>query len=303
MDIQRSFIWSFLWGDAAVPTPMPISEGSCTTILGSNEVLGDADASSVWLTAGLVNPITLRQFRVGQGTIYNIQTITDNGDGTATLGLETPYVDPTVGVGVSYQIQQNYYIAPTKDFLWWESIRDPISGYDISTTMTREEVDWIDPQRFQSGWPVGVIPYRIYPIQGNYYQWPSMEIWPAPLNGYTYVGTYFRGGLPFQSYTDEVPAQLGEDVVVAQAKYRAFEWCTANPDKVPHAAASNRTTPTGYSFLMGAAIKEKNDLLNGYILRDEEFSHRHKISDLPKTFLDQLPWVSMKAGLIFTGAY
>ena len=107
LDIQRSFLWSLLWGDAAVPTPMPITQGTVTTIAGSNQILGDTTASAIWLTAGLVNPITVRQFRVGQGTIYNINTLTDNHNGTATLTLSKPYVVPSVGSNFSYQIQQN----------------------------------------------------------------------------------------------------------------------------------------------------------------------------------------------------
>lgn len=303
LDIQRSFLWSFLWGDAAVPTPMPISQGSCTTVSGLNQVLGDATASALWLTAGLVNPITVRQFRVGQGTIYNINSITDNGDGTATLTLASPYVDPTVGSGVSYQIQQNYYSGPTQDFLWWESIRDPISGYTLVSTFTREEVDIDDPQRFQSGWPRGVIPYGINRQTGNFLNYPMMEIWPCPLNGYTYVGTYFRSGAPFINLADTVQYPLGEDVVLAQAKYRCYEWCVANPDKVAKHEGSLRTGASGYQFLLGAATKEKSDLLNDYILMDETFSNRHMIADIPKNYLSNLPWVSMKAGLLYTGGF
>jgi len=286
LDIQRSFMWSFLWGDAAIPTPVPITAGTVTLIRGSNIIVGDANAAAAWQATGLVNPLSTQQFRIGQGTIYNIATF----DGANTLNLETPYVDPTFGPGSGYQILQSYYNAPTSDFMWWESIRDPISGYDISTTMTREIVDLWDPQRFQSGWPKGVIPYRINPNQGNFYQYPQYEIWPAPLNNYTYVGTYFRRGLPFVNMSDTVLAPLGEDIVIAEAKYRAYEWCAANTDKCPKA---------DYRFLMGAAMKEKQSLWNDYVRMDEEFSHRHKIDNLPHDVLSSLPWVSMKNEVMF----
>ena len=138
---------------------------------------------------------------------------------------------------------------------------------------------------------------------GNFKDYPMYEIWPAPLNGYTYVGTYYRSGMPFVNLTDTVQSPLGEDVVLAQAKYRSYEWCVANPDKVAKHEGSLRTGASGYQFLMGAAQKEKADLLNGYILMDETFSNRHMIANLPKDYLSQLPWVSMKAGLLFTGAF
>ena len=294
LDVQRSFLWSFLWGDAAIPTPVPITSGSVTLVRGLNTIVGDATASAAWMATGLVNPITTQQFRIGQGTIYNILSM-DATDPTAViLTLATPYVDPTAGVASDYQIYAVYYNAPSKDFLWWESIKDPISGYDISTTYQRETVDLIDPQRFQGGWPVGVLPYMINPWKGNFKDFPMYELWPAPLQNYTYVGTYYRSGMPFVNYSDTVNSPLGEDVVIAAAKVRCYEWCIANPDKVSKHEGSVRTGASGYQYLMQAAAKERRDLINDYILMDESFSHRHTIPDLPANFENELPWVSFR---------
>lgn len=294
LDIQRSFLWSFLWGDAAIPTPIPITQGTVTLVIGSNLVVGDADASAVWLAQTLSpNPITTRQFRVGQGTIYNINSIDFTVPTAAIITLAGPYVDPTAGVGIGYQVYSVYFNAPTKDFLWWESIKDPISGYDISTTFQRESVDLWDPQRFQSGWPRSVLPYLINPQVGNFQNFPMFEMWPAPLNNYTYVGTYYRSGMPFINYSDTVSSPLGEDVVIAAAKVKSYEWCVANPDKVSRHEGSYRVGASGYQYLLGMAQKERKDLLNDYILMDESFSHRHMIPDLPANFFSSLPWVSM----------
>ena len=280
-EVQRSFIWSFLWGDYAVPTPNPVGAGTVTLTPGTPIVIGDAAASAAWALTGLVNPLTLRQFRVGQGTIYNIlayDTTTNSPFGTLTLA--TPFVDPVTGTGptypnIGYQIIQSYYIAPAADFLWWESLRDPVSGYVLSTTMTREEVDEDDPQRFQSGWPRAVIPYAIYNVPGPKFGWPMYEIWPAPLNSYTYVGSAFRGGLPFASASDTVNPQLGEDIVIERAKMYAYEWAMANSDKVPKG---------DYRFLYAATDKRFTSLLDVYALKDEELSHRHKISHADSAF-------------------
>lgn len=302
LEVQREFLWSFLWGDAAIPTPTPITTGSCTLSIGSNQVILDANATAALSAVGLAspNPLTTRQFRIGQGTIYSINAYdTTTNAPFGTLTLNQIYVDPMQGAGIGYQVIGVYYNAPTSDFLWWESVRDPISGYGISSTLTREEVDIWDPQRFQAGWPKGVLPYKINPQPGNFANYPMFEMWPAPQQGYTYVGTYYRSGLPFTLPTDTVAAPLGEDVVIAQAKIRAYEWCVANPDKVPHAPGSQyRAGATGFQFLMGSAQAELKELLNGYILKDETFSNRHMIADLPKDVWAQLPWVSMKAGVM-----
>lgn len=298
LDIQDSYMWSFLWGDAAIPTATPITAGTCTPTIGLKEVIGSVEASAAWLATGLACPFTTRQFRVGQGTIYNIDELIDNGDLTATLVLSQIYVDPTDGVGTGYQVTSTYFNGPTRNFLWWESIKDPISGYDISTTMTREEIDFWDPQRFQSGWPKGVTPYAINQQEGNFNGFPMYEMWPAPLNNYTYVGTYFSGAIPFLGLNDQVPPPLGEDVVLAQAKYWCAEWCLQNPDKVPRHEGSQRTGASGWQFLMAKAEQEKKALLNKYILKDEQFSHRSLIAALPKDFFNALPWVSMKANVM-----
>ena len=294
LDIQDSFLWSFLWGDAAIPTPVPTAAGTVTTTIGSALVVGDATASAAW-AALPIGPlaITLQQFRVGQGTIYSIIAY----DGVSTITLNQPYVDPSQGAGIGYQIYGVYYNAPVANFLWWETFTDPISGYPISTTFARETQMMLDPQRFQAGWPKAVLPYKINTTPGNFLGYPMVEIWPAPLNGYTYIGTYFCSAAPFVNLTDTVNPMLGEDVVLAQAKYRVYEWMLLNPDKIAHAPGSSYRTALAPQFLMGAATQEKKDLLNKYILKDEEFSHRHNLPDMPSELWAALPWVSMKAGI------
>lgn len=294
-DVQGRNLWSFLFGDAAIPTPNPVSSGSVTVVLGSSVVIADANATTAWAGIGLVMPITTRQFRVNQGTIYNIiayETVTHAP--FATITLDKPYVDPTLGVGTGYCIYGVYFNAPTQDFLWWESVRDPISGYPLKTTLTREFVDKADPQRFQAGWPRGFIPYQVNSQPGNFFGYPMYEIWPAPLNNYTYVGTYFRKGAVFQNPTDTVFPTLGEDVVMELAKMYAYEWCEANRDKVPAAAAR-----ADFRFLMGKSRKGYEDLLNKYILQDSELSHRHVIPGGESEYWDMLPWVSEKTETLY----
>lgn len=289
-DVQRSYRWSFLWLDGCVPTPSPISTGTVTLVIGSNQVVGDALATTTWQALPLIPPLATLQFRIGQGTIYNIIAY----DGASTLTLDRIYVDPTQGAHVGYQIYGVYYNAPVKDFLWFETFTDPISGYSILTTKKREEAYEQDPQRWLSGWPQAVMPYRINPFPGTYQGFPQYEIWPAPLNDYTYIFTGWRSGMPFQAYTDCVPSPLGEDVVVALGKYYSYQWCEANKDKLmPEQRKGD------FRFLMGGARKEYDTLLNDYQFKDESFSNTHLIPAAEGSFISNLPWVSMSAGLIY----
>lgn len=293
-DVQRKRIWSFLWGDAAIPTPNPISTGTVTTVLGDPKVNGDADASAAWAGLPLVMALTTRQFRVGQGTIYNIIAANFDDPTAVVLTLDKPYVDPTLGPGTGYTIYGVYFNGPVKDFLWWESLRDPVSGYPLKTTMTREFVDRVDPQRFQAGWPRAFIPYQVNMQPGNFFGYPMYEIWPAPLNNYTYVGTYFRKGMGFTNPSDIVNPMIDEDAVVELGKHYAYEWCEANREKVPSAMARS-----DFKFLMGKTMKQYNNLINDSILQDEEQSHRNVIPAGESEYWDTLPWVSEKTMFMY----
>ncbi len=282
--IQREYEWSFLWVDFAIPTPPSVSSGSVTVSLGSAQVIGDATATAVWNAFGLVIPITTRQFRVGQGTIYSIiayDTTTHPPFGTLTL--DKPFVD-NVSVSKGYQIYKCYYNSPVQDFIWFDTINDPITGYSLRTTMTRQESIDVDPQRLQGSLPAAVIPYDINLQPGNFYGYPRFEIWPPPLAGITYTASGTRAGSPFVNYTDAPIPPLDEDVVIERGKVETYEWAIANPDKVPKG---------DFRFLLGKSLKEYRLLINQYIMRDEATSHRHKIPYAERRdFYRTLPWVS-----------
>lgn len=292
LEVQGSWLWSFLVGDASVPTPSPVTAGTVTATLGSNQVVGDATAAAAWAAIGLVNPITTQQFRIGQGTIYNIIAF----DGVNTITLDRLYVDPPSGAGQSYMILGVYYNAPVQDFVWWESLRDPVNGYTLSTTVTREYADAVDPQRFQSGWPSAAIPYKVNSQAGNFNGFPVFELWPTPLNNTTYVGTYFRSGSPFVNGTDTPIPPLSDDIVIEMGKMLAYEWCQANPDKCPKA---------DYRYLyQQSRHRYDNDgkggsMLDRYILRDEQFSGRGRIDIVDGNYRNALPWVSQKANVMY----
>jgi hypothetical protein len=291
-NVQRKHLWSFLWGKSPIPTPNVTGAGTVTVTPGGTSVVGNAAASAAWLAIPASTPLTTQQFRIGIGTIYNVVAF----DGVSTLTLDNPFVDPVSGspAGQAYTINQFYYNAPVTDFLWWESVIDPTSGYAMRTTLTNEEVDRKDPQRFQSGWPVGPIPYQVNPFAASsFFGFPMYELWPCPLFGFTYVGSYFRRGALFVNDTDTVNPMLGEDVVVARAKQLAYEWAIAQKD------LGTSTQKKAWQFALGYAKKEYDELLNDYILKDEEFSHRHVINQPEDAYIEALPWVSQREGLGF----
>jgi len=301
LDVQRQYpTWSFLYGETPIPSIVPIVGGTATVTIGSPYVGCDVTLLTALNSLPVILGPTLQCFRVGTGTIYRIIGYnntggTVNGIPANSLQLDKLYVDTAFGAipgGSSpsggFQIFTCYINAPTADFLWWESIKDPVNGFFVGTTKTRESVDIIDPQRFQSGWPRAIIPYIVNPTPGNFYGYPMCEIWPAPLNNQVLVGTYFRSGLPFQTLSDNVIPPIGEDVVIELAKMYAYEWCIANPDKVPKG---------GYQFLYNASAKRYSRMIDDYIMKDEAFGHHMLIESVEPQFLDSLPWVSQKQAI------
>jgi hypothetical protein len=288
--IQREFLWSFLWSDVAIPTPQWVTTGTVTVTIGSTSVTADATAKAAWNAFGTAIPIHTRQFRVGQGTIYNIASY-NPGTGVATL--DRPYVDPTAGAGTSYTILKCFYEAPSQDFVWWESIVDPNTGYTFQTELTKEQVDEIDPQRLNLGWPVGVDPRGIIgygsAAPAGFLGYPQYEIWPAPTAGYTYVGSCFRSGMPFVNQTDSPPFQITDDVVIALAKVYAYEYAEAHLDSLPV-----ERRKVDFRYLIGAAAKQYQILLSGLIYKDEAGTKRHVIKSPNMGYVSTVPWVSAR---------
>lgn len=286
--VQREWLWSFLYKDFSIPTPAITSAGSVALVPGLSTIVGNAAAVAAWNLIPSYTPLIGQQFRIGTGTIYNII-----GFAGSSLTLDRPYVDTGTGVS-AYQIYQVYFNAPVKNFLWFESIKDPVTGYSIRTTMTRTEADDVDPQRLQTNFPNAVIPYQINLNAGPFLGFPMYEMWPAPTSGLTYAATaYLRPGdfdNTIPGVTDTVPPQLGEDVVMEMAKMKAYEWAIANPNAVPKGA--------DWKYLNGLALQEYGRMLNPYITQDETFSKRNTIpyAERQNTF-PELPWVSQSQNI------
>jgi hypothetical protein len=294
LDVQRAHQWSFLWGECAIPTPSPISAGNATYSLGSPLVTGDALASAAWSAAALAfPPLTQRQFRVGTGGFYNIIAADFTVPAAAVLTLDRPWLDSPAQPVAGYLIIAVYYFAPCPDFIWWESLRDPYSGRTFNLTLTRDEVDRRDPQRYPGGLTCAAIPAAMNALPGPLLGYPRYELWPMPLTGYTLIGSYTRAGTIFTNalsgVSDTVPPALGEDIVAAKSAQYGYEWCQANLDKCPRGV--------DYKFNYGVALTRYDKLLRDYVLRDDEQTGRNIQQSQESSQRGDLPWLSGRAGV------
>lgn len=269
-DIRESFLWSFNLFESSWSSPAIVTAGTVTAIQGASTVTFDATAIAALLasqTASPVSPITTRQFRIGIGGIYSIIAF-DFGTGIATL--DRIFGDVSASA-IAYQVYQAYYVPPMKDFLTWISVRNPSTFAALNLIQTRAWVDQRDPQRMQFGYPSHVIPFAI-DLRGQGTATPSatlgypmFELWGAAITPYVYQCYGIRRGLDLVLPSDTLPAQIGDDLVLAKAKAFAYEWAEANKDTLPRAAGPD------YKFLIGATLDDYKKLLSKYRKQDREF--------------------------------
>lgn len=267
LDIQRKNLWSFQLFDANWTSPGIVNGGTVTTTQGLNTVTFDATASPLIAALGLLGPfptpLIQRQFRIGIGTIYNIWAFDQGVTGLVTLTLDRPYAESSA-TGSSYQVYQCYYPSSYKDHYCWINVRDIINYNDLDVFTTRTEIDNRDPQRSIFYLPTKVVFYRNEPnTQSPNYRWPVWELWGQPQYQLTYQLSGIRRIL-FENDEDELPVALGDDVVIANAKVKAYEWAEANKGDMPRNAGSD------FKFLMGAANAEYVNLYRGYRKDDRE---------------------------------
>ena len=134
-DIRKAREWSFLKQTGCVFAPSIITTGTVRVTQFSTQIVADATAAPFWnavaITQAPAYPLTLRQFRVTGGPIYNII----GWDGTNTATLDRPYAE-TSASGGSYMI----YHTATGPLPQWTSrggfqslIRRTLTASDIAT--------------------------------------------------------------------------------------------------------------------------------------------------------------------------
>jgi hypothetical protein len=258
-DIKNLKGWSFQLGNTGYTVPGLINAGKVTTTLGSDQVTGDATASAAWIAGGnATSLITQRQFRTGQGTIYNIVALDDTDPNAVILTLDRPWIDAYyLGAAQGYQIYQPYIVAPAKSFQAWEYFMDVRNVIHLDVNNTRgcwEQINESDPQRQIFSNPGNLIPHGTDTRAGSAtYGWSMFELYPQPQSIYVYQVGYSWGGpdLTDDPAMDAVPAPMTEHVVKTLARLKAYEWAEANKT-----ADNPRGAGADYRFLMQAAKAE-----------------------------------------------
>lgn len=237
--------WSFLVQYADIYAPLLIQAGAVTVLLGSNIVLADATAKAALnLVALSPNPVpplsgeigTCRQFRVGSSTasgpIYNISAY-DSISGLITL--DRPYTGDNA-TGQPYLVYKCYYSLPSTNFLKYDSIVNPFSGYGIirdALNVPQQSLNIFDPQRCSFGDAYYLSPFRDT-ITGNIVH----EFYPHPQTNTTYQALYRVFATPFDIATD-LPATMPYYLVAHRSYMQACDWALQNVGNFPELAQTN----------------------------------------------------------------
>lgn len=277
--IRERNLWSFLLFEGQWVTPPQFTTGTCTVSQSSNQVTLDATATAALIAALVDQPYSLigqRQFRItGGGTLSGLYNIWDWDDATGVLSLDRRFGELT-GSGLSFTIYQAYY-APCanaganplylSDFKTWISVRDIQHFIDLDCfQIDRATLDAKDPQRLIFQMPTHVVPYQQdqNPDSPTYRQF-LYELWGAPLQTYIYQLFGVRRGTDLVNPSDTLPPAVGEDCVIALAKFYAYEYAESQKS----ATQAVQTGPD-YRFLMSAAQKEFDMLFKMYRMQDRE---------------------------------
>ena len=274
-DIRRQNLWSFqLFEGQWIAPPQIASTGVATVTQGSALVNLDATATAAINALPSTQPyslITQRQFRIASGGIYNIWGYSPTANsGNGQLTLDRWYGEPSL-TNSQFAIYQCYYVptvanSPITDFRTWISVRDMMNFTDLYTERFQmRDIDMQDPQRTWYGIPSDVIPYQddqnpASPTYGSL----MFFLWGIPTFNINYQLYGIRHGAALTTPTSTLPYAIGQDVVIAKAKYYAYEWAEANKDLTP------RNSGPDFKFLMGAANKEYSELFRKYRQLDRD---------------------------------
>jgi hypothetical protein len=230
-DIREARLWSWLRGVGVFIAPQNITTGTVSPTRFSKVVNLDATANAA--LNNLNNPfIGQRQFRTGQGPVYNIASYSNAG---ATLTLDRPFLEGT-SAGQSYQVYRCYY-TPTDnagnlvtDFMKFKVIFNPVDGYAITgpnLNITRAELDVRDPTRGAQDLAYCVAGYDV-DANGN----PRYELWPHPTSQRGYVYLYQRTGVDL-SPTVDIPTTFSPHILKEKTLAHAYEWAIVNQSRFP----------------------------------------------------------------------
>lgn len=274
-DIRKSREWSFLKKVGVWFAPSPITTGTVAVTFLANTVVFDATAAplvnAVAVTSPPEQPLTVRQFRVTGGPLYNIVA----WDGVNTATLDRPYTEMSAAGG-SYMVYQPYVPAPSIDFKRWLSWVDPLNAYRFryrNLYRTLKEVDRRDPQRTSYSIPFWIATHDYVTLPGDVQQRPRFEAWPHPVQQIGYVIEYMTTGDIGASLTALLPQQITDQVVMARARHYAHELCANQPNvdvknKSFHMQMQLRSDAE-YADLLNRCKLDDNEIFDASVVEEE----------------------------------
>lgn len=230
-DIREARLWSWLRGFGVLIAPQNVTTGT----VGVTQFSPTVNLSVAANTAlnGLSNPlITQRQFRTGQGPLYNITAYSNGG---ATLTLDRFYMEAT-SAAQAYQVYRAYYQAADgngaliTDFLMFKEMFNPVDGYAIvggNLRVTRAELDARDPTRGAQD-----LAYIVASFNVDANGLPIYELWPHPTSARAYPFLYQKRGV-LLSKTVDLPSTMSKDLLVQKALDYAYDWAIINAGRFP----------------------------------------------------------------------
>jgi hypothetical protein len=249
--------WSFQTQYAGWNCPGLIaSTGTVTASPYTNVIVGDAAASAAW--AALVGRpfLTELQFRNPPYALYNIVGYNPAGQPPfATLTLDRPWMEPTIGAGQPYLIYQAYFPVPVPDFTKFIEIRDTTNNAPVDfTTVSQDDLSVLDAQRliFGPAVPTYAVPWGTDMRPGSSTLGYLMyELWPHNLSHMPYSFSYKRSGPLLVQPSDTVPYPISEELVSCRTREVLYLYKEAQKGE-----EMQRGSGADWKFLAQAAQKE-----------------------------------------------
>jgi len=241
-DIQDSRQWSFLKSNGTLYCPPVITTGTFSVSLGNPIVVANTAARTALTSLGTGPELSKRQLRFGSGAtpVYSISYIDTDFTNNGILYLDMPYQSQTTSA-ITYRCYRCYYGPPlveildsngiptgefleTSDFLRYDDIYNPLTRRRfILPVQPRELLNIRDPQRsITNNFPSFMFAYK------SINNIPYFELWPHPTTELTYICSFQRKGLDFQSDSETLPIIIPDELLSERMLFYGCEWASKN---------------------------------------------------------------------------
>jgi hypothetical protein len=221
-EIYRERNWSFLNASGFFSAVDSVSTGTVSVTQFSKVVEPNGAAATAWGAMGVAIAITDRQFRLLDGPLYQITDYDATGDEdwntnqvAGAIQLEDAYQGET-DASADYEIYRAYFRPPETDFLRLAEVIDTNSQVRLRLDLGVGYLDTLDPQRTSTGTPQVVAPLELS-ASGH----PLFEIHPHVKTARVMPIRYLRKGAELTSNTDEPPAIIPDELILAKALWHA----------------------------------------------------------------------------------